>query len=179
MIILVCRIISQNSFRSTMNSSREASQNKLWKHDTVRQKLKFWMLKKVTLRIKQGSEDLQKLKILRSYDKNIRSKRNLRHSRADLYRTNGWRTIHFKALSHPQEGIFVGTTLTLSISGAHLRIVLSYYYYSKWLSDISNCKVVELDFLTKEGDVQLSNCTSKFQLAQSSLQRSSSSSKYK
>jgi hypothetical protein len=46
-----------------------------------------------------------------------------------------------------------------------LRIVRLYYYYSKWLSDNSNCKVVELDFLTKEGNVQLSNCTSKFQLA--------------
>jgi len=128
---------------------------------------------------KLDSDEVQKLKILRSYDKSIRSKKNLHHSRTDRIRINDWRTIYFKALSHPQEGIFVGTTLTLSISGAHLRIVLSYYYYSKWMSGNSNSKVVELDIFTKEGNYSYHNCTNKFQLAPLSLQRSSSSSKYK
>ena len=107
----------------------------------------------------------QKLKTSRSYDNSTWSKRNLRHSRTDRIRTNDWRTIYFKALSHPQEGIFVGTTLTLSISGAQLRIVLLYYYYSKWMSDNSNSKVVELKIFAKEGNYSYHNCTSKFQLA--------------
>ena len=115
----------------------------------------------------------------RSNDNSIWSKRNLRHSRTDIFRTNDWRTIYFKDLSRPQEGIFVGTTLTLSICGAQLRNVLLYYYYSKWMSDNSNSKVVELDIFTKEGNYSYHNCTNKFQLAPLSLQRSSSSSKYK
>src|SRR6187399_3253203 len=78
-------------------------------------------------------------------------------------------TIYFKALLRPQEGIFVSTTLTLSICGAQLRIVLLYYYYSKWMSDNSNRKVVELDIFTKEGNYSYHNCTSKFQLAHLSL----------
>ena len=138
---------------------------KLWKRIVVHQKLKFCVLKIVLLRTKARLWGVQKLKTLRSYDNSIWSKRNLRHSRTDIFRTNDWRTIYFKALSHPQEGIFVGTTLTLSISGAHLRIVLLYYYYSKWMSDNSNSKVVELDFFAKEGNYSYHNCTSKFQLA--------------
>jgi hypothetical protein len=152
---------------------------KLWKRIAVHQMLKFCVLKIMLLRTKARIWRVQKLKTLRSYDNSIWSKRNLRNSRTDRTRTNVWRTIYFKALSHPQEGIFVGTTLILSISGAHLRIVLSYYYYSKWMSDNLNCKVVELDIFAKEGNYNYHNCTSKFQLAQSSLQRSSSSSKYK
>ena len=123
------------------------------------------MLKKVTLGIKTRLRRTQKLKTSRSYDNNTWSKKNLRHSRTDRIRTNDWRTIYFKALSRPQEGIFVGTTLTLSISGAQLRIVLLYYYYSKWMSDNSNSKVVELKIFAKEGNYSYHNCTSKFQLA--------------
>ncbi|KAK2427521.1 hypothetical protein QL285_026095 [Trifolium repens] len=78
-------------------------------------------------------------------------------------------TIYFKALLRPKEGIFVSTTLSLSICGAHLRIVLLYYYYSKWMSDNLNSKVVELDILAKEGNYSYHNCTSKFQLALLSL----------
>ena len=128
---------------------------KLWKRIAVHQKLKFCVLMIMLLRTKARLWEVQKLKTLRSYDNSIWSKRNLRHSRINRIRTNDWRTIYFKALSHPQEGIFVGTTLILSISGAHLRIVLSYYYYSKWMSDNLNCKVVELDFFAKEGNLQL------------------------
>ena len=123
------------------------------------------MLKKVTLGTKTRIWRTQKLRTLRSYGNSTRSKRNLRHSRTDRIRINVWRTIYFKALSHPQEGIFVGTTLILSISGAHFRIVLLYYYYSKWMSDNSNSKVVELKIFAKEGNYSYHNCTSKFQLA--------------
>ena len=138
---------------------------KLWKRIAVHQKLKICVLKKVTLGTKTRLWRFQKLRTLRSYDNGTRSKRNLRHSRTDRIRINDWRTIYFKALSHPQEGIFVGTTLTLSISGAQLRIVLLYYYYSKWMSDNSNSKVVELKIFAKEGNYSYHNCTSKFQLA--------------
>ena len=126
-------------------------------------------MKEVLLRTNEGSQGLRSYKTSRSYDTSIRSKRNLRHSRTDIIRTNDWRTIYFKALSHPQEGIFVGTTLILSTSGAHLRIVLSYYYYSKWMSDNSNSKVVELDFFTKDGRLQLSQLYDEFQAGTLSL----------
>ena len=121
--------------------------------------------KDITLRTKTRLWRTQKLRTSRNYDNSIWSKRNLRHSRADIFRTNDWRTIYFKDLSRPQEGIFVGTTLTLSICGAQLRNVLLYYYYSKWMSDNSNSKVVELDIFTKEGNYSYHNCTNKFQLA--------------
>ena len=152
---------------------------KLWKRIAVHQKLKFCVLKIMLLRTKARLWRVQKLKTLRSYDNSIWSKRNLHHSRTDKTRINVWRTIYFKALSHPQEGIFVGTTLILSISGAHLRIVLSYYYYSKWMSDNLNCKVVELDFFAKEGNLQLAIVRAYSSWHLISLQRSSSSFKYK
>ena len=152
---------------------------KLWKRIAVHQKLKICVLKTVLLRTKARLWGVQKLKTLRSYDNSIWSKRNLRHSRTDRTRANVWRTIYFKALSHPQEGIFVGTTLILSISGAHLRIILSYYYYSKWMSDNLNCKVVELDFFAKEGNLQLAIVRENSSWHLISLQRSSSSFKYK
>ena len=152
---------------------------KLWKLIADHHKLKIQDLKSVALKIKSRLWEAQKLKTLRSYDNRLWSKRNLRHSRTDRIRTNVWRTIYFKALSHPQEGIFVGTTLILSISGAHLRIVLSYYYYSKWMSDNLNCKVVELDFFAKEGNLQLAIVRANSSWHLISLQRSSSSFKYK
>jgi hypothetical protein len=37
-----------------------------------------------------------------------------------------------------------------------LRIVLSYYYYSKWLSDNSNAQGSGIAFLSIEGNSQLS-----------------------
>ena len=137
----------------------------LWKLFADHQKLNIQDLKSVALKIKARLWEAQKLKTLRSYDNSIWSKRNLHHSRTDRIRTNVWRTIYFKALSHPQEGIFVGTTLILSISGAHLRIVLSYYYYSKWMSDNSNSKVVELKIFAKEGNYSYHNCTMNSKLA--------------
>ena len=158
-----------------MNNSREASQTSLWKHITVHQKLKFCVLKKVTLRTKTRLWRTQKLKTSRSYDNSTWSKRNLRHSRTDRIRINDWRIVYLRTLSYPQERIFVGITLTLSISGAHLRIVQSYYYYSKWLSDISNCKVVELDFFAKEDNLQLAIVRTNSSWHLISLQRSSPS----
>ena len=146
---------------------------KLWKRIAVHQKVKICVLKIVLLRTKARLWGVQKLKTLRSYDNSIWSKMNLRHSRTDRIRTNDWRTIYFKALSHPQEGIFIRTTLILSISGVHLRIVLSYYYYSKWMSDNLNCKVVELDFFAKEGNSQLAIVRANSSWHLISLQRSS------
>ena len=148
---------------------------KLWKPIADHQKLNIQDQKSVALKIKARLWEAQKLKTLRSYNYRLWNKRNLRHSRTDRIRTNDWRTIFFRTLSYPQEGIFVGTTLTLSISGAHLRVVRLYYYYSKWLSDISNCKVVELDFLTKEGNEQLSIVQANSSWHLISLQRSSPS----
>jgi hypothetical protein len=55
MIILVCRITSQSSFRSTMNISREASLNKFWSTTQPIRSLKFMLMKKVLLRPKEGS----------------------------------------------------------------------------------------------------------------------------
>ena len=152
-----------------MNNKREA---KLWSSESVSlfiRSLNFCVLKIMLLRTKARLWGVQKLKTLRSYDNSIWSKRNLRHSKTDRIRTNVWRTIYFKALSHPQEGIFVDTTLILSTSGAHLRIVLLYYYYSKWMSDNSNSKVVELDFFTKDGRLQLSQLYDEFQAGTLSL----------
>ena len=148
---------------------------KLWKRIADHQKLKIQVLKLVALRTKARLWEAQKLKTLRSYDNRLWSKRNLRHSRIDIIRINDWRIIYLRTLSYPQEGIFVGITLTLSISGAHLRIILSYYYYSKWLSDISNCKVVELDFFAKEGNLQPAIVRTNSSWHLISLQRSSPS----
>ena len=158
-----------------MNKSREA---KLRSSESVTlfiRSLKFKCWRLWLWGLKARLWEAQVLKALRSYNNRLWSKRNLRHSRTDRIRINDWRTIYLRTLSYPQKGIFVGTTLTLSISGAHLRIVQSYYYYSKWLSDISNCKIVELDFFTKEGNLQLSIVRSNSSWHLISLQRSSHS----
>ena len=144
-----------------MNNSREAKQTSSKRTSLFIRSLNFACWRKCLWGQKQGSDGLRSKRTSRSNDNSIWSKRNLRHSRTDIFRTNDWRTIYFKGLSRPQEGIFVGTTLTLSICGAQLRIVLLYYYYSKWMSDNSNSQVVELDIFTKEGNYSYHNCTSK------------------
>ena len=130
---------------------------KLWKRNAVHQKLKIQVLKLVVLRFKkQGSEKLMCWRPSEATITDSETNRILRHSRTDMISAQDWRTFNFKALSYPQEGIFVLYNVNLIHKWSVLRIVLSYYYYSKWLSDNSNSKVVELDFFTKDGRLQLS-----------------------
>jgi hypothetical protein len=109
---------------------------KLWKSPTDHQKLKIQVLKIAVLKSwarlwkVSEDEDHQKLQHQKLKQKEFTSLNNWQDQ-------NQWLgIIYLRSLSYSWKGIFVWTMLTLSISGASLRIVRSYYYYPKWLSNI-------------------------------------------
>ena len=111
------------------------------KHYTAHQKLKIYVDEESTSETKRRFLRTQKLyNFKKLWTSTSEAKGIYVSQRTDIIRTIDSREclLQGSALSTERN-----IRLFLSIWGAFLRIVLLYYYYSKWMSDNVNSKVVE------------------------------------